>query len=77
MNCPKCGIKLRPVPPSPYLNSEQWDATKAGDWFRAAAACPGTNGCPADGEGKSPAYRYATDRSLAAFNDAEAARFGW
>lgn len=77
MNCPKCGAPLKPVPPSSNLNSEQWDAAKAGDWYRSADACSRSNDCLVAGEGRNPAYRYATERGIAAFNDAEAERFGW
>ncbi len=31
--CPGCGGKLGHVPPSKWMNDEQWDASKAGDYF--------------------------------------------
>lgn len=40
--CPGCGRILKWVPPSKWLNCEQWDASKAGDLF--CDACPETTG---------------------------------
>jgi nitrate reductase alpha subunit len=77
MKCPQCSTKLEPVPMAPYLNSEQWDATKAGDWFRPAFVCEHGDDCPVKREGRSERYRYARDRDLEAHADAEARRFGW
>lgn len=31
--CMTCGDRLRAVPHHPYMNSDQWDAVKKGDWF--------------------------------------------
>lgn len=76
MNCPKCGIALEYVERPDWMNSHQWDAVKAGDWCRDTSACE-HDGCPCNRQGANPQYRYATDRGLAAYSDAEAARMGW
>lgn len=35
-NCPECGKMLQPVTyPGGYLNHEQWESLRAGDWFCA------------------------------------------
>ncbi len=31
--CPQCGGDISSVPRSAYLNSEQWDSVKAGDFY--------------------------------------------
>jgi hypothetical protein len=31
--CPKCGNDLTPTKAPAWMNSDQWDAVKAGDWF--------------------------------------------
>lgn len=81
MRCPKCDLPLSPVPNSTYLNGDQWDAVKAGDWFREWRDCTllpsGYLGCPVQRVGADPRYRYALDSDLEKFNDAEAARHGW
>ena len=38
MLCPTCGGQLERVPRSTNMNSDQWDAVKAGDWF--CETCP-------------------------------------
>lgn len=43
LRCPGCGGKVEAVPPSKWMNSDQWDAVKAGDYFCEA--------CPDDGKG--------------------------
>lgn len=37
--CPRCGGNLCTVPPSKWLNSDQWQASKAGDYY--CVFCPG------------------------------------
>lgn len=37
-NCPKCNGVLERVPPSNWLNADQYAAVKAGDWF--CETCP-------------------------------------
>ena len=41
--CPECKQKLKEVKQSQhsYLNSEQFDASKAGDWMCPNPKCPG------------------------------------
>lgn len=44
--CPICGGSLKAVPPSKWLNAEQWEAVKAGDYY--CGTCPSNgrgNGC--------------------------------
>lgn len=36
--CPRCDKPLKAVPPSKWLNAEQWEAVKAGDYF--CDSCP-------------------------------------
>jgi hypothetical protein len=36
--CPQCRNKLERVPDSKWMNSDQWEASKAGDWF--CKTCP-------------------------------------
>jgi hypothetical protein len=39
--CPECGKALRPVHyTGGYLNRDQWEAVRAGDWF--CESCKGT-----------------------------------
>jgi hypothetical protein len=42
--CFDCGKVLTAVPDSEYLNSEQWDATKAGDYFAECSKASHPNG---------------------------------
>lgn len=58
-SCPKCNLRLERVPQSPYLNSDQWDAVKAGDWF--CRWCPTQTGTGNAGIGHS----YFTNKTLA------------
>jgi len=55
-NCPLCKKPLEPVRQSPYspLNRDQFDASKAGDWF-----CQ----CSDNGRGNAP-YAYFWDREV-------------
>lgn len=78
MNCPKCGLALVDIDCPSYMNQHQWDAIKAGDYYRYANDCTQQE-CPVDraGSGNSPEYRYATDRDLELYNDEEAKRKGW
>ena len=39
MNCPKCDLHLERVCCPGYLNSDQWDAIKTGDWCRRTSMC--------------------------------------
>ncbi len=55
--CPTCGGKLNYVPKSGNMNSDQWDAVKAGDWFCKA--------CPDNGRGKT-GYCYWFDSEIEA-----------
>lgn len=45
MKCPQCGGTLQRVPGSNWLNSDQYAAVKAGDWFCET--------CPDNGRGQS------------------------
>lgn len=36
--CPQCNAELKRVPRSNWLNDEQYEAVKAGDWF--CETCP-------------------------------------
>lgn len=49
--CPDCGAPLKAVPEHRYLNSDQWDAIKAGDFF-----CTGT--CTSDVPSRKKYWRY-------------------
>ena len=44
MKCFDCGNELEAVPPSPNLNSDQWDAVKAGDYFAPCDQATHRNG---------------------------------
>ena len=41
MPCPQCKEPLQKVPPSKWLNEDQYATVKAGDWF--CTACPSNN----------------------------------
>lgn len=43
--CPQCRKPLERVPRSQWLNEDQWDSVKAGDWCCKA--------CPDNGRGQS------------------------
>ena len=49
--CPDCGAKLIPVPSHRYLNDDQWDAVKAGDFY-----CSGA--CTSDAPSGKRYFRY-------------------
>lgn len=52
--CPSCGGLLKPVPPSNWMNAEQWDAVKAGDYF--------CERCPSNDRGRGRfAYFWASE----------------
>lgn len=40
-DCPTCGTKLERVPDSKWLNPDQYNSIKAGDWF--CTVCPDNN----------------------------------
>jgi hypothetical protein len=55
--CPQCGERLK-VPPRPYyLNREQWEATRAGDYY--CERCP-----PRPGREASSGYCYWLDHEV-------------
>lgn len=45
MDCPQCGKPLNRVPGSSWMNDDQYEAVKAGDWFCET--------CPDNGRGNS------------------------
>lgn len=47
--CPQCGKPLERITyPGGYLNRDQWESVRAGDWWCEA--------CPNNGRGRSGAY---------------------
>lgn len=57
--CPQCGGPLR-IPPRPYwMNPDQWDSTKAGDFY--CQQCP-----PRDGRKAQSGYCYWSENEVAA-----------
>lgn len=78
MRCPKCGLDLGVVRGNPWLNDEQWDAVKPGDYYRQFDACLSDDlPCVVSRIGGNWRYRYAFEVDLARYNDAEARRRGW
>lgn len=44
--CPECGASLDWVGGRPeWMNSDQWDATKAGEYWLPASSCPRGAAC--------------------------------
>lgn len=50
MNCPRCDRPLKRVPKPSWMNSDQWDAVKAGDYFCEA--------CPSNDRGNGPFHYF-------------------
>lgn len=56
--CPGCGGPVKPTGPGPgWMNAEQWDAEKAGDWYCEA--------CSKNGRGRT-GFAYWTDAEVRA-----------
>ncbi len=75
MRCPKCNITLAWTGSGPgWMNSDQWGATKAGDYF-IAGPCGSGSACA--GAPHANGNIYFWESKIGKLNDEEAKRMGW